>query len=59
MKTLQLDVTVKKICILFFPVATFSIIGKISNLTILGFTVYEKAGDIRNILGFRVRGVRP
>jgi len=38
--------------ILFIPFATFTRVGEIELLTILGIHVYERVGDVCGVFGF-------
>ena len=52
----QIEIRCTEYRIVFFPVATLRQVGNISRLSVLGLTVYERAGEFRQFLGFVWRG---
>lgn len=49
---IKVELTFKKFCIIFFPIATYTVSGDISLLTVFGLPVYRRVGDIKSILGY-------
>jgi hypothetical protein len=50
------DVKIKvestRLCLIFFPFATFTKINDVSLLSVLTIPVYRRAGKLKTILGF-------
>ena len=53
--TIQMDCRVTKICLIFFPIATLTIVGDIGLLTVFGVPVYRRVGDVREFLGMVIK----
>lgn len=47
----SIKVEITRYAIVFFPVATYTKVGDISFLTILGIQVYSRIGERRCVLG--------
>lgn len=51
----KMEVNITQYRIVFFPIACLSVCGDVVKLSVLGFTVYQRAGDLSEILGFQWR----
>lgn len=51
----DVKIEVTQVRIIFFPLATFTRAGDIVRLSVLGVTVYRRAGDARQVLGFNLK----
>lgn len=47
------EIRITRYCIVFFPVARLAMVGDRTQLTVMGKTVYERAGDARQFLGLK------
>lgn len=56
LETLSVEVTLVKFMLVIFPLATYSKVGDLEQLTILGSTVYKRCGDVSllTVLGLPV-----
>ena len=50
-----MDCRVTKICLIFFPIATLTIVGNVGLLTVFGVPVYRRVGDVREFLGVVIK----
>lgn len=49
---IKAEIEYRKYMLVFFPVATFSKADDVEMLTVFGVTVYAKAGNAINVLGY-------
>jgi len=52
--SIKVDVTLHHYCIFFLPFATYASCGDAVRVSILGFPVYRRVGDLKQILWWKM-----